>query len=101
MATEPRDASDLRCPVCGRGVLSVIAYDRVGSDEVLRQGPESAEVLVFSCGHEVQARRLGEAARDDPNVERRVADETVLPVETEAEDGREASGRDGKEGGPS
>jgi hypothetical protein len=36
-------------------------------------------MLSFSCGHEVPARRLAEAARDDPNVERRTSEETVTP----------------------
>jgi hypothetical protein len=77
-------ASDLRCPVCGEGVLTDIAYDE--HHPVLerpKQAPESSEVLTFTCGHEVEEHRLAEAARDDPNVERRDAPETPSPVDAE------------------
>jgi hypothetical protein len=79
---EPRRGSDVRCPVCGEGVLGDIAYDDRAARSP-RQASDSREVLTFSCGHEVEARRLAEAARDDPNVEHRRAEETVGPVETE------------------
>ena len=75
--------SSSRCPVCGRGVLRDIAYDDHPGQEAAKQAPESTEILTFSCGHEVEARRLAEAARDDPNVERRRAEETVEPIDTE------------------
>jgi hypothetical protein len=72
---------DLRCPVCGKGVLRDIAYDENPTDpEGIKQAPESVEVLTFTCGHEVEAHRLEEAARRDPNVERRESDETVGDV---------------------
>ncbi|HEY7660916.1 MAG TPA: hypothetical protein VIC58_10000 [Actinomycetota bacterium] len=71
----------LRCPVCGTGVLGDIAYDEQPSTERLKQDASSREVLTFSCGHEVEAGGLAEAARTDPNVERRQTDETVDPVE--------------------
>jgi hypothetical protein len=80
---EPRDGSDIRCPLCGEGVLSGITYDRQPDDGFPKQAPESAEVLMYTCGHEVPARRLARAARDDPNVERREAGETVSPVDAE------------------
>jgi hypothetical protein len=76
--------SDLRCPVCGRGVLGDIAYDEHEPDVTPpKQAADSREVLVFSCGHEVEATRLGEAARDDPNVERRRTEDTVGPSDVE------------------
>ena len=81
--TGDRDRADLRCPICRRGVLAAIAYDdRPADPEAPGQAPVSVEVLTFSCGHEVRERRLDEAARDDPNVERRTTDETVsrLPM---------------------
>jgi hypothetical protein len=74
---EAAKKSDLRCPICGEGVLGDIAYDeqdRLGS---LKQAPESRELLSFSCGHEVEAGRLAEAARDDQNVERRQSEESA------------------------
>lgn len=76
--------ADVRCPVCGVGVLGNIAYDEnPGAPSGIKQAPESREVLTFSCGHEVEARRLDEAAHRDPNVERRESDETVEPLDTE------------------
>jgi hypothetical protein len=69
---------DLRCPVCGEGVLRDIAYDENPTEpEENKQAPESVEVLTFTCGHEVEAHRLEEAARRDPNVEGRESDDTV------------------------
>ena len=49
----------------------------------LKQAPESREVLTFSCGHEVESRRLREAAGSDPNVERRQSDESLGAVDPE------------------
>ena len=72
---------DLRCPVCGKGVLRDIAYDENPAEaDGIKQAPESMEVLTFTCGHEVEAHRLEEAERRDPNVERRESDETVGDV---------------------
>lgn len=78
-----RGRTDLRCPVCGEGVLGDIAYDDRAPSASPKQSPDSREVLVFSCGHEVEASRLAEVARDDPNVERRQTEDTVGPVEVE------------------
>ena len=79
-----RDRTELRCPVCGEGVLGDIAYDeREPSVSPPKQSPDSREVLVFSCGHEIEASRLAEAARDDPNVERRRSEDTVRRVDVE------------------
>lgn len=60
------DAGDLRCPVCGVGVLRDIAYDENPTEpNGIKQAPESVEMLTFTCGHEVEAHRLQEAARRD------------------------------------
>ena len=77
--TDGRD--ELRCPVCGTGVLRDIAYDENPTEpNGIKQAPESVEVLTFTCGHEVEAHRLDEAERRDPNVERRESEETVGDV---------------------
>jgi hypothetical protein len=82
MATDR--ANTLRCPVCGEGVLADIAYDEhLPARSMPKQAPESREVVSFTCGHEVEGRFLAEAARDDPNVERREAEDTVTPPEPE------------------
>lgn len=72
---------DLRCPVCGTGVLRDIAYDENPTEpNGIKQAPESVETLTFTCGHEVEAHRLDEAARRDQNVERRESEDTVGDV---------------------
>jgi hypothetical protein len=82
---EPAKKSDLRCPICGEGVLGDISYSENRSDpDPQKQAPESHETLSFSCGHEVEAGQLGEAARNDQDVERRQSDESVPePIEME------------------
>jgi hypothetical protein len=76
-----RPSSNLRCPICGEGVLAAIAFGgRRPEARVPKQGPESRELLTFSCGHEVEGGKLAEAARDDQNVERRTADDSVTPI---------------------
>jgi hypothetical protein len=75
----------VRCPVCGDGVLGDIVYDEHDEERLPKQAPESRELLIYSCGHEVEARRLGEAARDDANVERRNAQEAAGPIESRGE----------------
>ena len=75
---ERGERDDLRCPVCGTGVLRDIAYDEnPNAPDGIKQAPESREVLTFSCGHEVEAHRLEESAGRDPNVERRESDDSV------------------------
>ncbi len=78
---ESRDPAQLRCPVCGVGVLADIAYDEEPTTGKPMQRADSREMIAFTCGHEVGSMSLAEARRDDPNVERRSTDETVPPVE--------------------
>ena len=76
-----RKGPDLRCPVCGVGVLGNIAHDEnPQAPSGIKQAPESREVLTFSCGHEVEAERLEESASADQNVERRESEDTVEPI---------------------
>jgi hypothetical protein len=80
-ARNERPTEDLRCPICGKGVLRDIAYDENPAEPTgIKQAPESVEVLTYTCGHEVEAHRLEEAARRDPNVEGRESGETVGDV---------------------
>lgn len=80
-ARNERPTEDLRCPICGTGVLRDIAYDANPTEpNGIKQAPESVEVLTYTCGHEVEAHRLEEAARHDPNVEGRESEETVGDV---------------------
>ncbi len=83
MTMEPRRGSDVRCPLCGEGVLGDIGYDWGRDGSAPKQTADSRELLTFSCGHSVEARALAEAARDDPNVERRHSPDTIEPLEFE------------------
>jgi hypothetical protein len=79
----PRRSSNMRCPVCGEGVLGDIAYDEAPAFPEQKQVPESLELLTYSCGHEVEGRPLADAASDDQNVERRTSGESIVPVAKE------------------
>jgi len=68
--------SDRRCPVCGEGVLADIDF---GGDELF-QDPESRQVDVFTCGHEVPRVPLETADSDRLDVERRSSEETAEPT---------------------
>jgi len=73
----PRPGGDeRRCPVCGQGVLADIDF---GGDELF-QDPESRQVDVFTCGHEVARAPLEVADADRLDVEQRTSDETTAPT---------------------
>ena len=79
-------ASEVRCPVCGVGVLADISYDVAadqGSD--LEQQPESRQLDVYTCGHEVPGAPLA-AADDRLDVERRGAEEPAEPLPAETDE---------------
>jgi hypothetical protein len=69
------DSDSTICPVCGKGTLRTVDFGE--------QQPESREVQTFTCGHEVPGARLQTADADRLEVERRVSEETVTPVDTE------------------
>jgi hypothetical protein len=73
----PSDAtgSEGRCPVCGEGTLADIDFG--GKD--LFQDPESRQVDVYTCGHEVARAPLEVADGDRLDVERRTSEETAAP----------------------
>jgi len=68
--------SDRRCPVCGEGILADIDF---GGDELF-QDPESRQVDVFTCGHEVPRVPLEAADPERLDVERRSSEETAAPT---------------------
>ena len=73
----PRPGSDeRRCPVCGQGVLADIDF---GGDELF-QDPESRQMDVFTCGHEVARAPLEVADADRLDVEQRTSEETAAPT---------------------
>jgi hypothetical protein len=71
-----------RCPVCGEGVLADIDFG--GND--LFQDPQSRQVDVYTCGHEVDRAKLESADPDRLDVERRRSEETAAPAPTEEQD---------------
>jgi len=73
--------SGFTCPVCGKGTLADVAYDAAPGDPEtdLEQQPESRQLDVYTCGHEVPGARL-RSADDRLDVERRDAAETAEPL---------------------
>ena len=82
MARQEPTGGDRRCPVCGRGTLADIDF---GGDELF-QDPESRQVDVFSCGHEVARAPLESSDADRLDVERRRSEETAMPIPDETEE---------------
>jgi hypothetical protein len=75
MATQ-EGTGERRCPVCGRGTLADIDF----GGEDLFQDPQSRQVDVYTCGHEVERATLEEADPDRLDVERRGTEETAAPT---------------------
>jgi hypothetical protein len=61
------------CPICGKGTLVTVDFGD--------QQPESRQAQTFTCGHEVKGDRLRTADADRLDVERRVFEDTVTPVD--------------------
>ena len=76
MTTPTRPSEDVRCPVCGEGTLADIDF----GGEDLVQDPESRQVDVYTCGHEVERAQLEVADADRLDVERRTSEETAAPT---------------------
>ena len=68
-----------RCPVCGKGVLTDLAFDADDRERRIAQSPDSRQLETYSCGHEVEGAPLGRAG-DELDVERRTAEETPEPL---------------------
>jgi hypothetical protein len=75
MTTEP-----MICPICGTEGLADIVYDEDPGDGPPFQEPESREVTVYRCGHEVPGPRLETADADRLDVERRTSEEAAEPT---------------------
>ena len=71
-----------RCPICGVGVLTDLAFDAGDHERRIAQGPDSRQLETYSCGHEVEGAQLSQAD-DDLDVERRGADEAAEPLPEE------------------
>lgn len=83
MTASGATGSESRCPVCGEGTLADIDY---GGDELF-QDPESRQVDVYTCGHEVPRAPLEVADPERLDVEQRTSEEVAAPTpEDEADD---------------
>lgn len=74
-----RVVSEKRCPICGRGVLSELGTESADA----MQGPESAIVETYTCGHEVGEATLATADAEELEVERRSSEDTADAEELE------------------
>jgi hypothetical protein len=68
-----------RCPICGEGTLADIDFG--GRD--LFQDPESRQVDVYTCGHEVPRAALEVADTERLDVEQRTSEEVTSPTPDE------------------
>jgi hypothetical protein len=70
---------ELRCPICGRGVVRDIAYDAEAeaADGRPFQDPLAREITEYTCGHRVEGPRLATADQERLDVERRSSEETT------------------------
>lgn len=73
-----------RCPICHRGVVADIAFDRDPATPAAtpRQGAETTEVTTYTCGHKVPGASLASADAEVLDVERRQSEDTVDPAPT-------------------
>jgi uncharacterized protein (DUF983 family) len=81
MSSSDEAGSERRCPRCGEGVLADIDF---GGGELF-QDPESRQVDVYTCGHEVARAPLESADADRLDVERRESEETAEPTPLDEE----------------
>lgn len=73
-------SDDLRCPTCGDGVVTDIAFDTgTGEDGEPSQDPSARQLITYSCGHQVLGPRLASADPERLDVERRASEDTVDP----------------------
>lgn len=79
MDPSPPAGDEGRCPICGEGVLADIDF---GGNELF-QDPESRQVDVFTCGHEVARAPLEVADADRLDVEQRSSEESAAPTPDE------------------
>jgi len=73
------DPGDMRCPRCGDGVVTDIAFDEAAPSGARVQEPQARQITTFSCGHVQVGLPLASADADRLDVERRTPEETVTP----------------------
>lgn len=76
------EQDDQRCPICHRGVVADIAFDRdpAAPAATPQQTAETTEVITYTCGHRVPGPSLASADAEALDVERRQSEDTVDPT---------------------
>ena len=76
--TEP---DDHRCPICHKGVVADIAFDRdpAAPEATPQQTAETTELTTYTCGHRVPGPSLAGADAEALDVERRQSEDTIDP----------------------
>lgn len=77
------DQPELRCPICGVGVVTDIAFDRdprQPDEATPQQSAETVELITYSCRCQVPGRSLASADAETLDVERRRSEDTVRPT---------------------
>ena len=76
------EQSDQRCPICHRGVVADISFDRypAAPEATPQQTAETTEVTTYTCGHRVPGPSLAGADAEALDVERRQSEDTVDPT---------------------
>jgi hypothetical protein len=74
----------LRCPKCGLGVVTDIAFDAGQQPDEPSQDPNARQLVTYSCGHQVLGPTLATADAEQLAVERRAAEDTVDPPPDDA-----------------
>ena len=78
----PPSDQQKRCPECGRGTLTDVAFDQGAQvDGRAKQESDSRQIETYSCGHTAIGARLSSADAGELEVERRTSDEGVVPPE--------------------
>jgi hypothetical protein len=70
---------NMRCPICGEGVLADVAYDHPDPDAPPKNDGDSFEIFAFTCGHETRGGTLGTSDYDVIDVEHRNVERIVEP----------------------
>jgi hypothetical protein len=83
MSTE-RD--EMRCPICGEGVLADVAWQPPAAENPEEHNSESVEIYTFTCGHETRGGKLATSDYEVIDVEHRRSEEiaqVAAPTEDE------------------
>ena len=74
-------SDDLRCPICGVGVVADVRYDEGAErpDGGPMQTGDTRQVTTYSCGHTVDGASLATADTERLDVEERSSEQTIDP----------------------